>query len=1688
MTPAQALRYSDWMLAGRIDRRAETDAGELDDSGALGSAFSFIEESRGGQPLPAELARRLGDDLGVDLSCVRIHTDDRAAQAAAALHAQAFTLGDDIYFAAGAYDPSSEAGTLLIAHEVAHVAQHRRGGAPSGRRVSRPEDSHEQEAESFARRFMGRKTIRVGETDPATLVDRMRREGQRTNLPFLDELEQHFDTSFDFVETYTGKAAELACQALSASAFAVHNIIGLADPSPNRDVLLHELTHIMQLGKRRAPASFDPGSLTVSDPHGAAEVEAARQTGHQEHASPTEIYRTGPNPPGGESADAEKKDQEKRVQYFVDIHSKDPWVIKYPVKEVVDGKEQDVFSFMHPTTDKRYENASKHPWSKEIYRTTLNGNATLGNKSEATYGRDIQFLLKDENAKKHKVTRVSPRTYAFIMDGDWSPTVKDIRPEARVAADPKEQFDAYFEAIKNDKLKPRLKGFSVTYNGVVVTEKTCTYTEPEATLYRQSLVTALSDAYAALKATGGKTSWDIFYDEVMGGKDGKQAFPAKYNGIQGAIFEQLVQKTTGGALLEQRPIFRAEGVLSKNPRLGDDASFTKGGAIIVDGKAAEAGIDLNQAVDYEKITNPDKPIAGYFKGNESVKTIYKAVAYAVPGKDLANKVKGQLERKFPDTKDLWQRFHVSPDPDDLTTFLLNFNPQVRLTTKDNKKSSVTFEDPPVLLPGVKIKKATLNLDSAGGTQVKSGSITMGIDMGGAFKADNIKKPIAPSEGPHGGQVENKFGDFKSKLDKVLGAVTVDAKLTDNGIEASVAMKPGAAKIPQFDVDAAVLTAKYSNEGSLSITGEVGLTHKSGKISGKVKVGWAGGTWSFQGEATLAAGLVEGLQEVTLGVKYEAGKTKIYCAQAGYERSFKAVKLVGNVYDLEYDVDKGTFSGSGALEADFGMFGKAKADATLENNKIKRAELAYESPEIKYPSKSDKPTFSGTVNGAITFENDKFSGKINGTAKLNVPALQKIAGDSGLGLAVDAHINADGSYGGTIKTTTPLKFGKHFEIPKIGCTIKDDGSVDGEFAVKVVNFKYLENAQIDCAITKDGFTVKKADIKVSFGTPNESKFWGALTVAYQEGKGLAITGELSAKIKEGMVAYGKLTYNTETDLVDITLGMDEIKLFEHKTTKSLFKVKKQIPLVSFYNLIGIYLDLGFELSFEFDFDLGIKPEMKLEELDMKTFEYKKISAEIALLGQLAARLIGTPNLGVGIFAISPSVLRGGGGLKMPVVGEAIIKPTGKLNVGYTPGGEVDGDATLGMMMTFGIKASVKPYAELAVLDGVWNPKWEGDNLAEFEILKPRELFNFTVDFGKPQKKEEPKLPEENAAGDPAPPQAARTLPEEKGKEKQAESTPKTTTTEPSESGNDGPFSLSALKPMLEGLPGYGTIKGLLDKAAAAYKKISEFLGRILNAIKGFFSGLVEKIEMILDGFASEGLGFLPKLIKMVLGDTLYDIVEPIINAVAKNAEEIISLFETDPPKGATDVFPWALKLMGKVWNVAWNGIREVAKALWKVMENLAAAATKLATHMVTEGMIGVQRHAYYVWKPIGPNYYFLAATQYKINVLGFTDSHTEEGMITNPKSVVGIVLFEVLEALDVPPTYVGWDDDARDSFRDRWTGGGAGVSLGDSIAAIVERNRAAQVQNKKATDLTEEPQRKAKPGSGVEEVRTRPLKV
>jgi len=77
----------------------------------------------GGQPLSNNDRTFFEPRFGRDFSQVRVLTDTRASEAARAVNARAFTMGQDVVFGAGHYASGTSEGQKLMAHELTHVVQ-----------------------------------------------------------------------------------------------------------------------------------------------------------------------------------------------------------------------------------------------------------------------------------------------------------------------------------------------------------------------------------------------------------------------------------------------------------------------------------------------------------------------------------------------------------------------------------------------------------------------------------------------------------------------------------------------------------------------------------------------------------------------------------------------------------------------------------------------------------------------------------------------------------------------------------------------------------------------------------------------------------------------------------------------------------------------------------------------------------------------------------------------------------------------------------------------------------------------------------------------------------------------------------------------------------------------------------------------------------------------------------------------------------------------------------------------------------------------------------------------------------------------------------------------------------------------------------------------------------------------------
>jgi hypothetical protein len=77
----------------------------------------------GGQPLDPATRSYFEPRFGRDFSSVRVHTDSNASETTKSVNARAFTLGSDMVFGSGDYQPQSKEGKHLLGHELTHVVQ-----------------------------------------------------------------------------------------------------------------------------------------------------------------------------------------------------------------------------------------------------------------------------------------------------------------------------------------------------------------------------------------------------------------------------------------------------------------------------------------------------------------------------------------------------------------------------------------------------------------------------------------------------------------------------------------------------------------------------------------------------------------------------------------------------------------------------------------------------------------------------------------------------------------------------------------------------------------------------------------------------------------------------------------------------------------------------------------------------------------------------------------------------------------------------------------------------------------------------------------------------------------------------------------------------------------------------------------------------------------------------------------------------------------------------------------------------------------------------------------------------------------------------------------------------------------------------------------------------------------------------
>ena len=156
-TGEQALqRLASSIGNAAMARLAESGSGLLPGGTVHPDVQAAIASRRGaGSSLDHGARSRIGPALGDSFGDVRVHSDATADTLARSVEARAFTVGSDVFFAEGQYQPGTASGDRLLAHELTHVVQQRGASTGGPLRVTDTGGPDEVEAEATARELGG---------------------------------------------------------------------------------------------------------------------------------------------------------------------------------------------------------------------------------------------------------------------------------------------------------------------------------------------------------------------------------------------------------------------------------------------------------------------------------------------------------------------------------------------------------------------------------------------------------------------------------------------------------------------------------------------------------------------------------------------------------------------------------------------------------------------------------------------------------------------------------------------------------------------------------------------------------------------------------------------------------------------------------------------------------------------------------------------------------------------------------------------------------------------------------------------------------------------------------------------------------------------------------------------------------------------------------------------------------------------------------------------------------------------------------------------------------------------------------------------------------------------------------------------------------------------------------------------
>ena len=127
--PPEVQRAADAQSGAPEMQRAAAEGDTIQRTGggaptvAADAQTEIQQSTSGGTALPNEVRNDMEPRFGADLGDVRVHADEQSASLTNHLSARAFTYRNHLFFGRGQYQPGTDTGRRLLAHELTHTIQ-----------------------------------------------------------------------------------------------------------------------------------------------------------------------------------------------------------------------------------------------------------------------------------------------------------------------------------------------------------------------------------------------------------------------------------------------------------------------------------------------------------------------------------------------------------------------------------------------------------------------------------------------------------------------------------------------------------------------------------------------------------------------------------------------------------------------------------------------------------------------------------------------------------------------------------------------------------------------------------------------------------------------------------------------------------------------------------------------------------------------------------------------------------------------------------------------------------------------------------------------------------------------------------------------------------------------------------------------------------------------------------------------------------------------------------------------------------------------------------------------------------------------------------------------------------------------------------------------------------------------------